>query len=357
MNTRPWSVVSSLLLAAPLAAQTPAPAVREDLEVLGTALERAVAKVSRPTRAVMASRGVPRGYRLPGYGAMIVLAPRTLPVPAAAGASERQAVRALAIAAEQLQQSLRTVQSEEARQQIQQHLKALRESEAALRAQGPAKAAAAPPAPAADAAKPAPARDLASLEREQAELAREAEAMARAASARGDMDLFMQEQLDRELRAFYERAEALRLQAARAFQQLSEGQAPVGSAQPQSPSSPGTPVADSPETAPELGPWQSWLDLEIEDPAASAASPEQVIEGVRAAITSVLESQGARLKALGPEDVVAVAVDFIPATRMSFRPTGQKTVVVRVAKKHIDARQSGRLSPAEFRKRVVVLEY
>jgi hypothetical protein len=349
MNTRPLSLLPSLLLAAPLGAQAPAPPVREDLEVLGAALESAVAKVSRPTRAVVVSRGVPRGYRLPGYGAMIVLAPRNLPTPAAPHASEGQALRALATAAEQLERSLRTVQSEEARQRIQQHLRALRESEASLRRQqAPARAAGAPAPAAPETPAPAVPRDLAALEREmQAELARQAEAMARGTSARGEMDL---QELDRELRAMHERAEAFRLQAERALQEVHrEVQQRVPGA---------APVADSPESSPKLIPWQAWFDLEVEEPSgAPAATPEQVIEGVRAAITGVLETQGARLKALGPDDVVAVAVDFIPATRMSFRPSAQKTLLVRVSRKDIDARQAGRISPEEFRKRVEVVEY
>jgi hypothetical protein len=52
-----------------------------------------------------------------------------------------------------------------------------------------------------------------------------------------------------------------------------------------------------------------------------------------------------------------VAVDFVPLTRMSFRPAAQKTLVVRVARKTIEARREGRLSPAEFRKRVESVEY
>jgi hypothetical protein len=350
MSARPLSIVTSLLLAVPLAAQTPAPPVREDLELLGTALENAVAKVSRSPRTVGVSRSGPRGYRLPGYGAMIVLAPRALPAPAAPrAASERQAAQAVASAADRLEQSLREVQSEEARQRIQRHLKALRETEAAMRRPAAPQAAAATPEPTAAEPSPAP-RDLAALERQmQEELVRQAEALNRAASARGEMDLAMQEEIDRELRAMHERAEAFRLQAERALQQVHR------EARQRTPGA--APVADSPETSPTLIPWQAWFDLEVEEPAAPEASPEQVIEGVRAAITGVLESQGPRLKALGPDDVVAVAVDFIPASRMSFRPSGQKTLLVRVARKHIDARQSGRISAEEFRKRVEVVEY
>ena len=354
MNTHPPFLLVSLLLAAPVAAQTapPKPPAREDLEAVGAALENAVARVSRPTRAVVVNRGVPRGYRLPGYGAMIVLAPRALPAPAGSGAaSERQAARALASAADQLEESLRGVQSEDARQRIQQHLKALRDAEASLlRPGGPARVAVAPSPAASEAPAAAAPRDLAALEREmQAEFARQADALQRAASARGEMDGFMQEELDRELRAMNERAEALRLGAGRALQQIQR------EAQQRHPGA--TPVADSPEPSPQLIPWQAWFDLEGDEPAASAASPEQVIEGVRSAITTVLETQGPRLRGLGPEEMVAVAVDFIPASRMSFRPSAQKTLLVRVAKKTIEARQAGRLSPEEFRKRVEVLEY
>jgi hypothetical protein len=183
----------------------------------------------------------------------------------------------------------------------------------------------------------------------QAEFARQADAWQRAASARGEMDGSMQEEFDRELRAMNQRAEAFRQHADQALQEAQREvqQRVPGAGQ----------VADSPETSPQLIPWQAWFDLEVDEPAGPAASPEPVIAGVRAAITTVLEAQGPRLKGLGPEEMVAVAVDFIPASRMSFRPSAQKTLLVRVARKTIEARQAGRLSPEEFRKRVEVLEY
>jgi hypothetical protein len=342
MTARPLFALASLALAAPLAAQTPA--VREDLDALSSALETAVGRVSRPLRTMMANRGGSRGYRLPGYGAMIVLAPRPLPTqPAPRAAAERETAQVLARAAQQIEQSLQRVPSEEMRRQLEQNLKALRDSEAALRrSDGAPREAAATPTPEA----PAP-RNLAEM---QAELARQADAWQRAASARGEMDAAMQEELDSQLRAMHQQAEAFRLGAERA---LLDAQREVRRRVPGAPLA--SDVAGTPE--PPGQPAWPWFDFDDEEPAESAASPEEVMGGVRTAITTVLEAQGSRLQHLGPDEVVAVAIDFIPSSRMSFRPRAQKTLVVRVSKRTIEARRAGRLSPEDFRKRVEVLEY
>ena len=354
MIQRPLFALVSLALAAPLSAQT-AP-VREDLDALSAALEAAVGRVSRPTRAVTATRVGPRGYRLPGYGAMVVLAPRPLPSsPPSRAAAEREAAQALASAALQIEQSLRRVQSPEMRRQLEQNLKTLRESEAALRrketspreaAAAPAPAAA-PATPVADSAPPS-ASDLAAM---QAELARQADAWQRANSSRGEMDLAMQEELDRQLRAMHEQAEVFRLGAERA---LLDAQRRMRGQQPGAPAT--HDVGGMPEP-PEPPSWPSLFDFDDEDPADEGADPETVFAGVRGAIITVLEAQGPRLQQLGPEEIVTVAVDFVPSSRMSFRPRAQKTLLVRVSKKNIEARRAGRLSAEEFRKRVEALEY
>lgn len=348
MSARPLSLLPALLLAAPLSAQSP-PA-REDLDALGGALESAVGKVSRPSRNTMTGR-VPRSYRLPGYGAMILLAPR--PLPAAApprAASEPQGARALAEAARSLEQSLRTVQSEEAREQLQRQLTALRETEALLRRRAAGEAAAPTAAPSVPAIA---ARDLATLERlMEEEMARQADAWQRSEGSRGEVDLLGQAEFDRQLRLFHEQAEAFRREAERALhaaeREVQQRMAPGSAA------ASGAPVAVQPE-APPLSPWQSWFG--VEEPPEAPGSPEAAVEAVRAAILSVLEAPGTSLRAVGPDETVVVAVDFVPQTRMSFRPAAQKTLVVRVARKTIEARREGRLSPADFRKRVEAVEY
>ena len=108
--------------------------VRSDLETLGLALDNAVQQVSRPARAGALPRGVGRGYRIVGFGAMFVLSPRTLPVarpePTAA---EREAARALSEAATALEQRLPNVGSDEVRQQLKQNVRAMRQAEIDLR--------------------------------------------------------------------------------------------------------------------------------------------------------------------------------------------------------------------------------
>lgn len=72
----------ALLAAAPAAAEEPARAAarRESLEALEAQLARAVDRVSLPQAARLLGRvESARGYRLPGYGVVFVLAPRSLP--------------------------------------------------------------------------------------------------------------------------------------------------------------------------------------------------------------------------------------------------------------------------------------
>ncbi len=52
---------------------------RAGIEMLGAQLDQAVDRVSAPHAARLLGRELARGYRLPGYGLVIVLAPRALP--------------------------------------------------------------------------------------------------------------------------------------------------------------------------------------------------------------------------------------------------------------------------------------
>jgi hypothetical protein len=338
------SLLPALLFAAPLSAQ--APPAREDLDALGAAIETAVSRVSRPSRGVVGARA-PRSYRLPGYGAMILLSPRPLPTATRPGA-EPQGARALAEVARAIEQSLRTVQSEEARQQLQRQLTALREAEASLRQRAAQPAA----APVASATPAAPARDIATLERQmEEELARQADELQRSEGSRGEMDAAALAELDSQLRIMHEQAEAFRQEAERVLH-AAEREVQQRLATPGTAATTGAAVP-RPEP-PVLSPWQTWFGME--EPAQTPGSPEEAIEAVRSAILSVLETPGQSLRALGPDEAVVVAVDFVPQTRMSFRPAAQKTLVVRASRKTIEARREGRLSSAEFRKRVEVVE-
>ncbi len=74
-------LLSGLVLGQPrLAFAQRAPIPRESLEALEASLDRAVGQVSRPAPGIVLGRAESaRGYHLPGYGAVFVLAPRALP--------------------------------------------------------------------------------------------------------------------------------------------------------------------------------------------------------------------------------------------------------------------------------------
>jgi hypothetical protein len=102
-----------------------------------------------------------------------------------------------------------------------------------------------------------------------------------------------------------------------------------------------------------LPPWHLWIDP-MDDPTPE---PEQVIRGVGDAVVSVLERQGPRLRVLAPQEMIAVAIDFVPATRVGTRARPARTLMVRVRKADVDQRAAGTITPAEFRKRVELVEY
>jgi hypothetical protein len=102
-----------------------------------------------------------------------------------------------------------------------------------------------------------------------------------------------------------------------------------------------------------LPPWKLWNDP-MDD---ATPDPKAVVQGVGAAVTAVLEAHGARLRALAPHEMVAVAVDFVPATRIGAPARTARTLVVRAKKADIDQRAAGQISPEEFRKRVELVEY
>jgi len=78
---------------------------------------------------------------------------------------------------------------------------------------------------------------------------------------------------------------------------------------------------------------------------------------VRAAVVGSLESAGAHLRGIAPDEYVTVAVDFIPAGVFVSQVRPARTVVVRARKRDLDARLLGQLSADELRRRVEVSEY
>jgi hypothetical protein len=129
----------------------------------------------------------------------------------------------------------------------------------------------------------------------------------------------------------------------------------VAAAAPAPPAAPRPPAIPPAPPSPPAPPWRFWFDTgEGED----ARTPEKIVSDVRTAVTQVLETQGARLKAVRPDEFVTVAVDFVP--QWGFFDEGvrpQKTLIIRVRKKELEDRAAGKLPAEELRKRIEYVEY
>ena len=76
---RAFVAVTALFVPGAAAAESPAVS-RSGIEQLEARLDQAVGKVSRPSGGIVVGRAEgARGYHMPGYGAVFVLAPRALP--------------------------------------------------------------------------------------------------------------------------------------------------------------------------------------------------------------------------------------------------------------------------------------
>lgn len=352
----------------------PAADLRTDLDAVGVALDRAVLQVSRPSRPM--GRAGARGYRLEGFGAMFVLTPRALPVPPPTPTQEEKEIaQALALAAQELEQRLPRVMSDDVRAQLVQHLRAMRQTEAELRArENMNRRAAGLPVDPANGAAAAPR----TLEQQQQDLDRDVQilqAFQSEALQRMDDSLGLppevRQDIERQFRLFNQQAGAFAAEAERARQAAERdiwrrlGQQPPEGATVAPPAGAASPAAQPlPQALPEpqlpqaamaavQPPWVLWNDP-LDD---ATPDPRGVIQGVGAAVTAVLEQHGARLQVLAPQEVVAVAVDFIPATRIGAPSRTARTLVVRAKKADIDQRAAGQITSAEFRKRVEIVEY
>ena len=93
----------------------------------------------------------------------------------------------------------------------------------------------------------------------------------------------------------------------------------------------------------------------IEEPA-DGRSAETIVRDVKTAVVGQLERQGAALPHLGPDEYVAVAVDFVPRAPLLGR-RAQKTLVVKARKRDLDERRAGRIGADELRSRIEYAEY
>jgi hypothetical protein len=317
--------LAALASAAPLLAEE-ARSPRADLEAFASALERALGRVSRPAAPMLspASGDAVRGYHLKGYGAVFVVPARVLP-PARTPSQQTEAARALDQAARRLEEVLKRVEDAELRRRVQASLKALRDTEAELRAGAPD----APPLAGHD--------DLV------------------------DLDMVLEPELAAQTEAMRRDAQRTQDEVDRALTQIERQVRPPAPGPRKAPADPEAPEPPQPPAPPQPPPWSFWFEHEEVD----ARGPERVIRDVGDAVTQVLETHGPRLGALRPEDALVVAVDFVPRSGrllLGFGPEtrrlrAERTLVVRVRKRELEARRDGKLAPEELRKRIEYVEY
>jgi hypothetical protein len=314
-------------------AQPPqAAAVRGDLQALGAVLDRAVAQVSRASGALIMGGASSRGYRLAGLGAVFVLPPRALPpdrqvfvMRRRGAAGEAVMERLVKDAQDEMERTFDTLRRAEQERVRQEQRRAEGEArEAKLRSEAGRR------------------RDAQALDRELREIENEVEAFQREAeAARQDAE-----------RALEEVTRAIRIRLAEEVTQPPQAVAPPAASAPAAPVAPIAPEPGTPPMPP-TPPWHNWFESGSE---AEARTPQQVILAVRAAVTQALESHGARLRSVRPDESVIVAVDFVP--RAFLGPGGpERTLVVRARKKDLDERSTGHISADELRKRIEYLEY
>ncbi len=130
---------------------------------------------------------------------------------------------------------------------------------------------------------------------------------------------------------------------------------PAAPAPPAPPAASGVATPPAP-AAPPAPPWRFWFQAEEEDDDARPA--ERVVADVRGVLIQALETRGASLTVVRPEDFLVVAVDF--TTRgfpLRAQRRTERTLVVKARKKDLDERRAGRLAADELRKRIESLEY
>ena len=82
-----------------------------------------------------------------------------------------------------------------------------------------------------------------------------------------------------------------------------------------------------------------------------------MIADVRGAVVDALATDGVRLAGLGGDERVTVTVDFVPGGIFAAQARPERTLVVSVRSKDVDARAREAITPEELRKRVEVTEY
>ena len=298
-------VTAFLALALPVSAQErekrSAVAAREGIEAIEARLARAVDRVSLPHAVRLLGRvESARGFRLPGYGLVLVLTPRMLP----GGEGQVYVLRGAA----------------------PKHHRVRVESR---------RPATGKPAGAADD------EEIETFERQVLVLQHETEAARRAA----------EEEMERMVEDV--RVRVAPPSEARVEVHVTGPEAEVPPAPPQAPKAPAPPSpAEAPQPPPP--PWKFWFETRTPE---EGRTPETVIADVRGAVIDALAAQSGRLVGLAGDERVTVAVDFVPGGLFAAQARPEKTLVVTARVKDIDARARGAIAAEELRRRVEVTEY
>jgi hypothetical protein len=268
--------------------------VRESVAAIEAQLARAVDRVSLPHAARLVGRGdVARGYRIPGYGVVLVLTPRALPGPTGRVYHLRRSARPRAL---------------------------------------PGPPAFGPPGAPVELAPPEAPEEVESFERQVIVLQAETEAARR--EAEQEMERIVHE---------------VRVRVA--------PPAPPGSPPPpEPPAAPAAPRAETggAPAEPPPPPWKFWFEMEG---PREARSPEAVIADVRRTVIDALAARVAAPSGLPGEERVAVAVDFVPGGLLAPDAPPHRTLVVSVRARDVEARAKGALSAEELARRIEVSEY
>jgi len=257
--------------------------------------------VSLPRPVALLGRDCARGYRLPGYGIVFVLTPRTLPGP-----------DGYDVLRPRHRVEFRRVRPHPA---------------------GEDAAAGAPDA-------------VGALERQVIVLQQETEQARRAAEE--DMERIVQD-----VRVRHAAPGELQLEVRTLDPASSPPQAPVPAAAPEAPRA-AQPPAPAEAPLPPPPPWKFWFDDTV---SHDTRTPEAVVADVQRVLVEALESGPGRVPGLGPEEFVTVAVDFEPAGLFAQRARPEKTLVVRARVRDLEARAKGALAAEDLRRRVEVIEY
>jgi hypothetical protein len=345
MTPRSSFALAALLAAAPsLTAQTPPPApapspARAEVDDLRVALETALGRTGR-VALLPGARSAGRAYRLKGYGAVIVLAPRALPVRhKVVRRTGPLAPRVVAVPSPAVPRMVITV-----------------------------------PEGTFDVELP----DLGDLEQQmEAQMAAQAAALREMEAAQEDWSRAHENEVRARLRAVEEQAEAFRREAERARRRAEREVRtrlvpPVPPAAPPAPTAPpaaaARPAEPAPEPAPVIAPeppeppeapealegppppWRFWFDFSTETETPDPADADAQVAAVRETLAASLASYRGPLASLAPDDFVTVALDFVPDRLLRTPPS--RTLLVRVRARDLQARQAGRLTAAELRKRI-----